>query len=511
MAGESEALARVLEVGRLLSSTLELGPLLKAVLELSARVVEAETASVLLLDEKTDELYFDVALGLPGQASSLRLKLGQGVAGSVALERKPVIINDVRADPRWSAAADEKSGFSTRSILAVPMTVKGKLLGVIEAINKKSGAFGFDDLRALEAFASQAAVAIENARLFASLEAERFKLQTVFEETADGVILAEAKGKIVLANAAARKLMGRADAGTVEQALEGLAVTPPLEELLAAPGAHRDFTAARELPKKLVLAGKITKLDSGWLCVFRDETEQWQKERLKRTFLSLISHKLKTPLAAVTGFSDILLLELDRQPEPPAPAVLKAAKTIAAQGAKLADLIDKLLRYTHLEGSEDKAERARCDLGEIAGEAVKEMGPWLSERQAAVELSREPGAVVLGDREQLGEVVKNLVENAAKFDPKPEKRVLVRVARADGGAELSVQDSGRGIPPEDQERVFSQFHQIEQFFTGQVDGWGLGLPYVRKVVRAHGGEVSLESRLGLGTTVTCRFPGEAAA
>ncbi len=501
-----EALARVLEVGRLLSSTLDLGELLRAVLELSTRVVDAETASVLLLDEKTNELYFDVALGLKGPAAAKRFKLGQGVAGSVALEGKPAVINDVKADARWSGGADQESGFVTRSILAVPLTAKGRLLGIVEAINKKTGAFSFEDLRAFEAFASQAAVAIENARLFASLQEERFKLRTVFSETADGVLLVDPVGRIQLANEAAKGLMSRASAATLDEALEGLTLTPPLADIKGGAAGERDFTAKRDLPKMLVVSGKITKLDDGaYLCVFRDDTERAQRERLKRTFLSLISHKLKTPLASITGFSDILLLELERSGVTDA-RLLKAARTIQGQGAKLADLVDKLLRYTHLDNPDATIRLEPCDLGAVAEEAVKEMSPWLADRGATVELSKEPGLVVVGNAEHLREVVKNLVENAAKFDPKPQKQVRVTVAASGARAELRVADTGRGIPPEDHDKVFSQFHQIEQFFTGQVDGWGLGLPFVKKVVESHGGEVALESRLGAGTTVTCRLP-----
>ena len=177
-ATDAQTLELLLEVGRLLSSKLELSELLTSVLELSTKVVDSESASLLLLDEKTQELYFDVALGLGPGAAKVRLKLGQGIAGMTAQNRKPEIINEVRQDPRWSPAMDAHSGFVTRSILAVPMLLKGRLVGVLEAINKRGGGFTEGDRSVFEAFASQAAVAIDNARLFASLREERFKLST---------------------------------------------------------------------------------------------------------------------------------------------------------------------------------------------------------------------------------------------------------------------------------------------------------------------------------------------
>lgn len=513
---QSEALRQLLEVGRLLSSKLDLGELLRAVLEAASKVVDAETASLLLLDEKTHELYFDLALNMGEEAHKVRLKLGQGIAGAVAQSLKPEIINEARSDPRWSPAMDKQSGFVTRSILAVPLTIKGRLIGVVEAINKRAGEFSEDDLRSFEAFASQAAVAIDNARLFASVREEKAKLDTIFGEMNDGAILADSRGRIIIANDAAHKLLGVGQSPeTLQDALAGLVITPSMHEMLAGDKADYKFAAAREQPKKLILAGKVTRLVSkserrtaargGWIVVFRDETEEWQKERLKRTFLSLISHKLKTPLSAVIGFSELLLEDLKAGATPTASA-LKAARSISLQGRKLGDLVDRLLRYTTLENTNDALDRKPCAVDELVGETLKLMKDWLVEKNASVRYGGAPGESLLVDREQFVEVLKNLVENAVKFDTKAEKTVAIALAAADGWARLSVQDSGPGIPPEDQEKVFTRFHQIETFFTGQVDGWGLGLSFVKKIVEGHGGVVELRSKLGEGTTVTLKLP-----
>src|ERR1700728_1135005 len=124
---DAQRLELLLEAARLLSSKLELSELLTTVLELASRVVDAETASLLLLDEATQEVYFDVALGLGDDLSKVRLPLGQGIAGTAARTRAPEIITDVRSDPRCSAKMDEQTGFVTRSVLAVPILLKGRL------------------------------------------------------------------------------------------------------------------------------------------------------------------------------------------------------------------------------------------------------------------------------------------------------------------------------------------------------------------------------------------------
>ena len=504
---DAQRLESLLEAARLLSSKLELPELLTTVLRLASRVVDAETASLLLLDEATQELYFDVALGLEDGLSQVRLKLGQGVAGSVAQTRKPEIINEVRADPRWSPRMDERTGFVTRSILAVPLLLKGRLLGVVEAINKRDdGAFAEADVEEFEAFASQAAIAIDNARLFSSLRDEKFKLATVFAQMHDGAALTDAAGRVLLANEAASRLLG-AGHSELAAALRGMTVAPPLAELLVASASDASFVATRAEPTLLVIAGRMTRAPladgEGRLFVFRDDTEAARQERLKSSFLSLISHKLKTPLASVIGFSDVLLSEAARGEADSMTS--KALRIINAQGLKVGELVDKLIRYTTLESPDAAPALADASVDEAVAEALKGLREKIDAKRASVEYAPS-GLSLRADREMLVEVVKNLVENALKFDPKPSPVVAVRASAEGDWISLSVADRGPGIPPEAHRAVFSRFHQVEKDFTGQQDGMGLGLPFVKKVAELHGGTATLSSRLGEGTTVTVTWP-----
>ena len=503
---EAERLELLLEVGRLLSSKLELPELLKTVLELASRVVAAETASLLLVDERTQELYFDVALGLGEAAAKVRLKLGQGIAGAVALARKPEVIADVRADPRWSATTDAQSGFTTRSILAVPILLKGRLIGVVEAINKRGGAFSAEDVETFEAFASQAGVAIDNARLFSSLRDEKFKLSTVFAQMQDGAVLAGTDGRVILVNDAAKRLLG-ADISQLSENFEGMAVTPALSELLTGMAPTMEFDAVRREPTLLVIGGRVTRAPladgEGRLFLFRDETESRRQESMKRSFLSLISHKLKTPLACVIGYSDILLSDMDDSKIPP--MTLKALQSINAQGVKVGELVDKLIRYTTLESPDAAPKLEDVIIDDAVMEALKSLRDKIESRKAVVDYT-VCGLAVPADRAMLIEVLKNLIENAIKFDLKPAPNVAVRFQAENGRIDLSVTDRGPGIPPEAHQAVFSRFHQVEKDFTGQMDGMGLGLPFVKKVAELHGGAAALRSKLGEGTTVTVSWP-----
>jgi len=161
-------LRKVLALTSVLNSTLKLNELLALIMKTSSEVMRSEVASLLLIDETSHELVFRVALGGKGAEleEKFRVKMGEGIAGSVAASGKPEIVNDPHKDPRFAKRFDDSTGFVTRAILCVPMKTKGKVIGVLQAINplRREG-FGHEDLELFETFADQAAIAIENAQL----------------------------------------------------------------------------------------------------------------------------------------------------------------------------------------------------------------------------------------------------------------------------------------------------------------------------------------------------------
>ncbi len=172
MKGKIDDLARLIEVSQVISSTLDLDNLLNTIMEISKDVMHAEASSLMLLDEKTNELVFKIALGEKGSEvkDKFRLKPGEGIAGWVLQHNEPAIVENVEKDPRHFRQVDAETGFKTRSLICVPLTAKEKTVGVIEAMNPvNKPSFDKSDLEIFAAFASQAAVAIENARLHKSL------------------------------------------------------------------------------------------------------------------------------------------------------------------------------------------------------------------------------------------------------------------------------------------------------------------------------------------------------
>ncbi len=164
-------LSTLMALSTILNSTLEQKEVRKRAIEAATRLTESEVGSLLLVDEEKNELFFEVALGEKGEkVKEIRLKMGEGIAGWVAKTGETVIIDDVQNDPRFFKGADKKSSFVTRNMMCVPVKSEGKVIGVLQAINKlKAGKFTKDDLEGFISLADQVAIAIEKSRLYQEL------------------------------------------------------------------------------------------------------------------------------------------------------------------------------------------------------------------------------------------------------------------------------------------------------------------------------------------------------
>ncbi len=188
-------LSKLVEINGIINSTLDIGRLLHIIMEIIKDIMEAEASTLLLFEEDTRDLVFKVALGEAGRElqERYRVKLGQGIAGWVAEQRKVVYINDVYNDPRFDPNFDRKTGFRTRSMICAPLLFKGKLLGVIQAINPlKKERFDDEDVILFNAFANQAALAVQNAIFFQNaIEEERIKNELDAAHTVQGSLFPE--------------------------------------------------------------------------------------------------------------------------------------------------------------------------------------------------------------------------------------------------------------------------------------------------------------------------------
>ncbi len=513
-----ESLEMLVMVSRLLSSKLDISELLTTIMRLASRVVGAERASLYLLDEKTQELYFDVALGLPEDVQKMRFKLGEGIAGTCAKEARSIIINDTAADPRHSKKADSKSGFTTRSLLTCPMIIKGKVIGVVQAINKVDGEFSETDKTNFEAFASQAAIAIENSRLFSSVKEEKRKMEIVFKRIKEGAILTDVAGEIIIINNSAKIYLehDKYKFSDINSAFTDFEVKPGLDSVLCREDPVCHFELYREKPKRFYLDCseiKLFKEDKdgnpsveGRLWILSDVTAQRLEERMARNFLSLISHKFKTPLASINGYAQILREEALSKNMPE--MVQKSSQTIYGQGQKLNGLVESLLDFVTIDNLEvSSLEKIEFDAAEFLAEIAENARQTLRDKEGVtIKIAAPEPVKIKADRKVLAAGIRALIDNAVKFNCAHDKLVILSAQARDNYTLLSVGDNGPGIPGEELENIFNKFYQVEASFTGQVEGWGLGLALVRKIAEVHGGRVFVKSQLQKGSALTLALP-----
>jgi two-component system sensor histidine kinase SenX3 len=237
----------------------------------------------------------------------------------------------------------------------------------------------------------------------------------------------------------------------------------------------------------------------GAVAVVEDVSERRHLEAVRRDFVSNISHELKTPVGALALLAETVAGEAD------ADAVSRLARRLHVEAQRIARVVDDLLDLSRIE-SEESPERDPVSLDLIVAQAAERIRPAAEHRAIHIEVGDVAhDVVVLGDRRQLVSALFNLLENAVKYSDDGSS-VRVR-CRADGRwVEIEVRDRGIGIPVRDLQRIFERFYRVDRARARDTGGTGLGLAIVRHVVANHGGDVSVDSREGEGSTFVLRLP-----
>jgi two-component system phosphate regulon sensor histidine kinase PhoR len=241
---------------------------------------------------------------------------------------------------------------------------------------------------------------------------------------------------------------------------------------------------------------------AGAVVVLHDVTRLRGLERVRRDFVANVSHEIKTPLTAVRGLIETLLDDGGMDDETRRRFLGKALD----QAARLGALVTDLLALSRLESEEQPLEHARLDLRRPVEESVRALLPAAEQKGLTVETALTDEAVeVLGDAGALRQAVENLLDNAVKYTPEG-GRVWVRVRREAEAGVIEIEDTGVGIEPDEQPRVFERFYRVDKARSRELGGTGLGLSIVRHVALAHDGDVSVESLPGRGSTFRLHVP-----
>jgi len=225
-------------------------------------------------------------------------------------------------------------------------------------------------------------------------------------------------------------------------------------------------------------------------------------QQSQREFLANVSHEFKTPLTSIQGFSQAILDGAVQTPD----ALKQAAGVIFQESSRMFRLVMDLLSLARLEAGTADLQRTPLDLTALLRSIVEKFSIQAQKGKVILTADLAPNLAIIGDGDRLAQVFTNLVDNALKFTPE-NGQVTVRASQQDGSVIASVIDTGIGIDPKDQPRIFERFYQVDKSRKGGVGrGVGLGLAIAAQIIAAHGGRIWLNSQPGLGTTFSISIP-----
>jgi PAS domain S-box-containing protein len=448
--------------------------------------------------------------------------------------RRQQVVLDVGQHPAATSLLDLWDGSPDGPLLMLPLALKEKVLGALIVANPRSGRpFDERDVRLCQSLATQVAVAVENVRLYQTLteqaeqlarllelrEAEASQSQAILESIADGVVVSNAQGQVVLVNAAAerilevprRQLLDR-PIGTVYGRFTS---DEPVEKLATELSiGHEPLPTFVEREGRVVrgMLSPVRTPEGVWLglvAVFRDVTREAEADWAKDEFISTVSRELRTPLTAIKGYAELLVEAADT-----APSQLRFLEVIRASADRMAEVIDNVTFIAGVERDTVQLGLQEIDVVELVEEALAAISPLATARQLALKMELAPDLPCLeADRPRLRLVLDNLLSNACRFTG-PGGRVMVRAwvqqdvaARSGSGYMIiAVADTGVGIPPEEQSRIFERFYRADNPLQMEAGGMGVGLSVVKELVEAHGGRVWVESHVGQGSIFHVALP-----
>jgi PAS domain S-box-containing protein len=447
--------------------------------------------------------------------SPIRLKRSQGIAGWVAENQEPVIINDAYTDQRFFAGVDRRSGFRTNSMICIPLQVEERTIGVLQAINRRSGKFGNHDLQLMQALGGPLAAAIENARLHSDVLAEKRRIETIFSSMAEGLVTINRDGIITRANSAFSTLISVNDENLTGSSLSDQFrvrvgdVDSFIRQILDTNGENAqwvtDIQGDQDRWIPVLISGARVEDQSGeaeeGILVFSDLTQIREVERMRDDLFNGIVHELRTPLATILMYARLLREGKAQQPA-------KAERflgVIERESDRLQRMVRQMLDLAKLDAQEIRQSATPVYLDHLFEEVLPPFADRAVQKgllfRQRIEADLPP---VLGNEEAYLIILKNLIDNAIKFTPSGEVQISVKADKDCVVVEIS--DEGIGIPTEAIHNLFKRFYRTKTAVEHGIAGTGLGLYMVKENLQNYNGDIIVASEVGKGTTFTLRLP-----
>lgn len=548
---ERDRLSTLHEIANEVSSTLNLDSLLHNSLQALARLTDAQHGSVMLLEPDTGHLVTRAVLGEQIDVGYTRFPAGQGIAGWVAQYKRPALVPDVQLDERWvtlpnGSASRRRQG----ALVAVPLIAQNEMMGVITLSHPEVGMFNDDHLRLLSATAGEIAVGVHNANLYNDIVSEmergaelvrRLRQESgqnlaILQSLSDGVLVCDLDGSVLSVNPAAELILQRRMETLLVQNMHQLlqdlvgkrARELPLNNLLHRPvdneGQPRVFQETFEIGTRTVsvtLGPVLTENQEliGALALLRDISREVEADRLKTEFIGTMSHELRTPMTSIKGFTQLLALG---SLGPVNETQRDSLNTISFNAERMISIINDVLDITKIETGTVELDLQSLHLADAISSVVKELQGAIQNRSHTLGITVPPDLpLVVADGRRLQQILQNVLQNAIKYTPSGGQLDI----RAHGVAfealpselrdpvmsgrqyvQVDICDTGVGIAPEEQSRVFERFYRTNNPLRIEAGGTGLGLSLVRPLVELLGGRIWLSSAVNEGSTFSFVLP-----
>ncbi len=508
----------VSDINYALSSSLDLENIYHQLSDPVRRALDVESVSIGLFDQLSQEIIFVNKLMGPQflDLPPVRVQVGQGIAGYVAQNAEPLIVNRAYDDRRFFSRIDHISGFETNSILCVPLMIENRVIGVMEAINKRSGIFTKSDLRLLQAISGPLAAAIENTNLHLDVVAEQLRIAKMFESMSEGMLTVNRAGLITASNDAFASLLLIPDSDLIGKNLFDI-VQSPKDDFEAF--VNSVFNQTENNPQlafelyqssgKLapVLVSGTTIEDEGGrigeaIFVFSDLRQIRELERMRDDFFHNIIHELRTPLATILMYARLLQ---DGKTEGDIDKQRRFLGVIERESDRLQQMVRQMLEVVKMDAREIQRSFSNVNLNQLFEGFLPALADQATEKGLTfIQKVQSDLPSVKGNEETLYTIFKNLVENAIKFTPSG----VVRFSAKSDGEQIviKVRDEGIGVPRQALPNLFKRFYRSSTAVEKGIAGTGLGLYMTKEGVEKHQGTIEVGSEEGKGATFTVKLP-----
>lgn len=516
--------ARLYEFSKELVANLKLERVLDIVARAIAEVTQSLAAGVYLWDPAARTYHLrassaggaDSAAHLPKQVEGMHIRASHAASLGTGLLHIPS--EEGGSTPLLGTCGHCQA-------LLMPLQIGDQPLGVILTHLPAEVQLERADLHLPRSIAAQGAIAIQNALLFADVSKGRDRLAAVLNSVDEGVLMVDAGGTVILANAGIQRLTG----APVDEILgcqlsmlpasvhRALGLTPRQAEHLVA-----DLGLERRLPaSKITLKGSSEQPERvlervtapvwghgrdiiGWVFVLRDISEQYRLDQARDLITETLVHDLRSPMGAVS--SALTLLDDTLEAEGQDPVVFQSLGIAHRSTQRVLALIESLLDISRMETGHIRLELSTFDLYTTSNELLQEFVPQANELGIVLRNDVEPTTPPIhADREKIARVIANLLDNALKFTPAGGQVTLSTEVLNDQVVAVKVEDTGPGIPLEYREKIFDRFTQVPGK-PGRRRGSGVGLTFCRLAVEAHGGKIWVEPTPVGGSAFTFTLP-----